>query len=299
MNGYWHSVIQPALVVLILVMANLQENRSEVLDNMSRMINHAGDDSEGNDLDYFSNELTSSPDSTTKIPPHFKTSEHSKPHYNPKHFGYGKHDGPEMWPKMFEKCAGSNQSPVVLDTTTAVTRHRPHIMWWNYSLRPRAMTLANNGHTVVLTAKWLREEDKPYHWSPPSQVEYVFHSLHFHWGEDDHSGSEHRINNEKFALEMHAVHYRRDLHSLENAGHQKTGIRVIGVFYRISENEHNNTGLQEIVQFLKMVRLAEKSTVVPRPFPISRLVPQFHSLYFNYNGSLTTPPCAETVSIHI
>jgi hypothetical protein len=40
-------------------------------------------------------------------------------------------------------------------------------------------------------AKWAREEDKPYHWSPHAPAQYVFHQLHFHWG------SEHTLNNER------------------------------------------------------------------------------------------------------
>lgn len=32
---------------------------------------------------------------------------------------------------------------------------------------------------------------------------------------------------------MHVVHYRRDLGSLENAGRYDSGIRVIGVFFRV------------------------------------------------------------------
>lgn len=32
---------------------------------------------------------------------------------------------------------------------------------------------------------------------------------------------------------MHVVHYRRDLGSVENAGLYDSGIRVIGVFFRV------------------------------------------------------------------
>jgi hypothetical protein len=52
--------------------------------------------------------------------------------------------------------------------------------------------------SVLLTAKWARKEDTPYHWSAPSSEEYVFEQLHFHWGQDDHSGSEHMLNNERW-----------------------------------------------------------------------------------------------------
>ena len=57
-----------------------------------------------------------------------------------------------MWAKWFLPCAGRKQSPVDLDTSTAVTRHHPRIVWWNYSLKPRNMTVSNNGHTGKASA---------------------------------------------------------------------------------------------------------------------------------------------------
>lgn len=46
-------------------------------------------------------------------------------------------------------------------------------------------------------ATWARKEDCPYHWSTQTSEEYVFQQVHFHWGEDDQSGSEHTLNNER------------------------------------------------------------------------------------------------------
>ncbi|GFG35723.1 hypothetical protein Cfor_12205, partial [Coptotermes formosanus] len=97
-----------------------------------------------------------------------------------------------------------------------------------------------------------------------------------------------------FALEMHVVHYRREISSLKQES--RYNVRVIGVFFRISETEHNNTGLQQIVQFLPTVRMADTTVLLPEPFSLSRLVPEFSNLYLTYNGSLTTPPCTEAVS---
>jgi hypothetical protein len=50
---------------------------------------------------------------------------------------------------------------------------------------------------------------------------------------------------------MHVVHYRRDLGSVENAGHYDSGIRVIGVFFRVwmqAEMLTNIFSLQLIVK---------------------------------------------------
>jgi carbonic anhydrase len=65
---------------------------------------------------------------------------------------------------------------------------------------------------------------------------------------------------------------------------------------QVSETEHNYTALQQVVQMLHTVRTAGSTTAIAEPFPLSRLVPEFPNLYLTYNGSLTTPPCTETVS---
>jgi carbonic anhydrase len=65
---------------------------------------------------------------------------------------------------------------------------------------------------------------------------------------------------------------------------------------QVSETEHAYTGLQQVVQALHTVRVAGSVAKLSEPFPLSRLLPEFSNLYLTYNGSLTTPPCTETVS---
>ncbi|XP_069686198.1 carbonic anhydrase 1-like, partial [Periplaneta americana] len=205
--------------------------------------------------------------------------------------------GPTKWPSMFPACRGSRQSPIALSTSTAKTTSSPHLMWWNYSLYPRTMKLTNNGHTgtvAVLTARWQRNDQVPYH-RAGSASEYVFEQLHFHWGEG-RSGSEHSINNQQFSLELHAVHYKRGFRSVAQARRYEDGIRVIAILYRMSALRQAYTGLQEIVPYLKTVRQAHTSTALSKMFPLVWLIPTFQNGYFTYNGSLTAPPCTESVS---
>ncbi|GLH10265.1 Uncharacterized protein GBIM_15203 [Gryllus bimaculatus] len=59
-------------------------------------------------------------------------------------------------------------------------------------------------------------------------------------------------------------------------------------------SEHNNTGLAPVTEALREVREAHHAAQLP-PFAVAALLPIFDKQYFTYNGSLTTPPCFESM----
>jgi len=62
---------------------------------------------------------------------------------------------------------------------------------------------------------------------------YVFEQLHFHWGENDHEGSEDLINNHSFPMEMHAVFYKEDYKSMDEALKYHDGLTVLAYLYEV------------------------------------------------------------------
>ena len=72
---------------------------------------------------------------------------------------------------------------------------------------------------------------KPFHRGGPLKSNYTFHQLHFHWGEDNEKGSEHRINGKSFPMEMHIVHLNNDT---DNPMFTDRGVSVLGFFFQIS-----------------------------------------------------------------
>lgn len=61
---------------------------------------------------------------------------------------------------------------------------------------------------------------------------YTFEELHFHWGDDERFGSEHRVDNKAFAMEMHCLHQRSDI-SFEKAVITPNGLAVVAYFFEV------------------------------------------------------------------
>uniref|UniRef100_A0A671QGE3 protein-tyrosine-phosphatase n=1 Tax=Sinocyclocheilus anshuiensis TaxID=1608454 RepID=A0A671QGE3_9TELE len=107
----------------------------------------------------------------------------------------------------------------------------------------------------------------------------------FHWGLCNASsdGSEHGLNDEKFHLEMQIYCYEADVFSgLDEALSAGGKITALAVLFKVS------------MEALYIYLYFRKSGPVS-PFTLQGLLPNSTEKYFIYNGSLTTPPCSETV----
>ncbi|KAM5125966.1 carbonic anhydrase 9-like, partial [Mantella aurantiaca] len=193
------------------------------------------------------------------------------------------------WEAEFPACGGAEQSPI--NVKTEETKYEPNlkpITVSGYDVSPgESLTLSNNGHTVVLKL--------------PDSLEiisglsdtYRAAQLHFHWGSASSPGSEHSVNGQKFPGEVHVVHYSSSYEDLDDAVSQPGGLAVLAVF--IQEGPEENYNYQHLLSQLKNVKEAGQSTEIPG-FDIRGLLPQRLDKYYRYNGSLTTPPCYQSVN---
>ena len=129
---------------------------------------------------------------------------------------------------------------------------------------------------------------------------YNIEQLHFHWGNHSDTGSEHTIDNKRYPLEMHLVHYNSKYKSVAEAveDDERNGLAVISVLFEISEKD--NAHFEPIMQKAKAVRGTD-AEVVSRVglggVSLADLLPKTAAKsFFSYEGSLTTPPCAEVVT---
>ncbi|XP_048882007.1 carbonic anhydrase 14-like [Brienomyrus brachyistius] len=123
--------------------------------------------------------------------------------------------------------------------------------------------------------------------------------LHFHWGrEGDGSGglaggSEHTVDGRRSAAELHVVHYNSDLYpNVSVAQSQRDGLAVLGVL--IETGDDNNSAYENIFKYLEFIKYAGQQMPIPS-FNVCSLLPTDLGRYFRYNGSLTTPPCYQSV----
>ncbi|CAL8247266.1 unnamed protein product [Lota lota] len=198
--------------------------------------------------------------------------------------------GQSQWSAYFPECGGSSQSPI--DVVTSQTKHDPTLT----ALTPlgysqhgnQPFTLYNNGHTVVI--------DLPY-WMGLRGLPWLFTAaqMHLHWGSGGpgHGGSEHTVNGQSTDAELHLVHYNSELYpNISTAMTQENGLAVLGIL--IETGPENNQAFDNILNYLERVRHADQKVFIPA-FDIEGLLPGNLLRYYRYKGSLTTPPCYQTV----
>ena len=113
---------------------------------------------------------------------------------------------------------------------------------------------------------------------------YNLVQFHFHWGSCSGQGSEHTINGESQDAELHFV--------LTNNTTEQD-LAVLAVLLK----GHQSPSIPDAWKPLSTPPKYEQ-TIHIKDYPISRLFPKSFS-YWNYNGSLTTPPCSETVHWYV
>lgn len=198
------------------------------------------------------------------------------------------------WSKVYNVCDANThdrQSPIDIIEKDALYDHTLTTIFFEvFGPENDTITIVNNGHTVNF--EYSQSEAVRIH-GGHLDGSFRVGGVHFHWGNDDKTGSEHTLDGKQFAMEMHIVAYDEIRYKgvLEASGGVNS-IAVLGVLFSTSEKD--NPAFEPFISHLQEVTIEEHTTKMPY-FPLSSLLPPNPNLYFRYKGSLTTPPCSESV----
>jgi carbonic anhydrase len=180
------------------------------------------------------------------------------------HWGYEGEQGPSHWGDLdvaSKACSvGSQQSPI--DIRSSITARLPplQIAW-----PKKPNMIVNNGHTIQVNAD-------PGNTLTVGKDKYDLLQYHFH------HPSEHLIGGKNFPMEVHFVH-RNAAGNLAVVGALMTAGRANAAFNKIVAAMPAKEG--------PAIKMAAADP--------NQMLPAKRS-YYQYSGSLTTPPCSEVVN---
>ncbi|XP_068152905.1 putative carbonic anhydrase 3 [Drosophila tropicalis] len=197
--------------------------------------------------------------------------------------------------------SGQRQSPIDLIFSDSTLSSIPRIRFHNYNQSLRTpLVLTNNGHTANMVLPLTRGGQRPYINGGLLPGDFEVQSVHFHWGSRSSKGSEHAINYVRYDVEMHIVHKNRRYQSMGEATQQPDGLAVLGVMFRAVPRSRPNSqlyGLNKIFNQVPRIVEYNSNVTISGQLNVGQLLGDVVTgEFYSYNGSLTTPDCAESVT---
>lgn len=209
------------------------------------------------------------------------------------HTGWNYNDQ-SSWAGEYPICRGMKlrQSPIDIMTDKVIFGPKMHLEFIDYDQQVE-FEIKNTHHSVSLTPIGSVSKPRISVNFVPGADEFELQEIHFHWGDGINKGSEHEIDDQKAAAEMHMVHYRKGLDKSQ-IGQLENSVAVVGVLIESDMIEHNK--LEPIVKKCSAVNGTDAEYKDVDPFNLISVLPDNHHGFYTYNGSLTTPPCYEVVT---
>ncbi|XP_052858900.1 carbonic anhydrase 9 isoform X2 [Drosophila gunungcola] len=160
------------------------------------------------------------------------------------------------------------------------------------------LSVINNGLTVLMRIPNTVEGKQP-SLCISSQFGHIFEAqqLHFHWGSELFKGSEHNLDGHFYDGELHIVHKNASFNTNQEAALNCNGFAVLAVLLRNLENPKNQSpAMNEVCKQVSKISELNDSQALGKSISLDDLIVGVDTQkYLTYQGSLTTPPCAEAV----
>uniref|UniRef100_A0A3B3ZZL5 protein-tyrosine-phosphatase n=1 Tax=Periophthalmus magnuspinnatus TaxID=409849 RepID=A0A3B3ZZL5_9GOBI len=198
----------------------------------------------------------------------------------------------KIWVQRYPTCNSARQSPIDVDETfTQVRLQYQNLQLEGWERRiSEGSTVRNNGTTVVI------DVGGEFFVSGGGLTDrFRVGRIAFHWGRCNATseGSEHSLNGMKYPLEMQIYCYDDEtFKNLDEAINSEGRIAALAVLFEVSLDENDN--LTAVIDAVNSVTRFGKIEPI-EPFNLRSLLPNYTDKYYIYNGSLTAPPCSETV----
>ncbi|XP_078349321.1 carbonic anhydrase-like isoform X1 [Oculina patagonica] len=233
--------------------------------------------------------------------------------------------GPKDWGLAAPLCTGQFQSPVDIITSSAQTNssHSGLVLTFDNPDGVITGSLSNNGHAPTVTLDKTKG-GVTLVGGPLGQTTFSLEQFHFHFGCENNVGSEHTVNGNSYPAEvgiyksidfllnkqkslnkqinkqvigMHLVFYNNFYSSFQEAASKTDGLAVVGVFLQV--NGGFSEWMENIALSLRNVKFPSGDSYnsggsIPLATLTSDLISK-NAPYYTYKGSLTTPPCYESV----
>lgn len=195
---------------------------------------------------------------------------------------------------LFPLCNGTSQSPINIISKKAKENINLRLGLTAYD-KPVAGFIRNQFPTFRLVPLGFRSP-KPSAlvsttlgriFNPYADSHFTLDHIQFHWP------SLHKIDNESFPIEIHFVHLNTAYSSLNEALQKPDGLLIFAVMG--VQSSHESYIFNRLLDELSNVTLHEQQVVIEEDSTWRSLLPADTSKLYRYYGSMTMPPCHESV----